>query len=216
MHAWFRRPYGWSHVGQASSSSSRGATCLPASRVRPGRRAGGTACSATVISSPEVELYEPPVLNATALGLRLRQLLAASQRTIWSTGRCAPTPTRPASSTATSHRRSDADSGACRERPGRPSDVPVPPAVDADLRSIRWRPSAWGRGCCVGPCQASERLGTIYVWVSPIHALRNRDHQNWARSTNSVVPFLGIEPWGVMSWRESWSSSSAGWRWSSV
>jgi hypothetical protein len=36
----------------------------------------------------------------------------------------------------------------------------------------------------------------LYVWVSPIHALRNRDHRNSARSRNSVVPFLGIEPLG--------------------
>jgi hypothetical protein len=37
----------------------------------------------------------------------------------------------------------------------------------------------------------------LYVWVSPIHVLRNRDHQNSARSRNSVVPFLAdMDPGG--------------------
>jgi hypothetical protein len=36
----------------------------------------------------------------------------------------------------------------------------------------------------------------LYVWVSPIHELRNRDHQISARSRNSVVPFLGELPGG--------------------
>jgi hypothetical protein len=52
MQTWFRSPYGWSQVGQASSLSSRCGTYLPASRSRPGRRAGGTACSATVMCFP--------------------------------------------------------------------------------------------------------------------------------------------------------------------
>jgi hypothetical protein len=37
----------------------------------------------------------------------------------------------------------------------------------------------------------------LYVWVSPIHVLRNRDHQISAHSRNSVVPFSGeLNPGG--------------------
>jgi hypothetical protein len=196
MHTWFRSRYGWSQVGQASSVSSRGGTCLLPSPPRLCRRPGGTVCSATVTFVPPRPTGTSTDPQRYRLGVTPASVTSDESANTFTAGRRAPTPTWLARSPATSRRRSDADSGARPERPDHRLDDRISLVVDADPRLIRWHPSAWQMRFWVLPWRASEPLAMLYVEVSPIHALRNRDHRNSAPSRNSVVPFLRIEPWG--------------------